>query len=39
MAIAGAASYVVLVGPIEPIDWSASRTLPAGRAGDARASH
>jgi hypothetical protein len=38
MAVVGAASYVVLVGPIEPIDWSAARTLP-GRSGDARPSH
>ena len=34
MAMVGAASYVALVGPIEPIDWSAARTL-SGRTGDA----
>jgi MFS family permease len=39
MAAVGAESYVVLVGPIEPIDWPASRNLDAGHRTKGHPSH
>ena len=33
LAIVGAASYVVLVGPVEPIDWDVQSTAAADRPG------